>query len=609
MIFPMHNLNYDWGNYVSSNFHTYFLLQPGISPKDFSNEFDEYNDKYAFPFAKKYMNIESRAAFTKAGNRLEYSLMPIRDIHLYSKLSQEMRPTGTIEYVYIFSAIALFILIIACVNFMNLTTAHSANRAKEVGIRKVLGTERKNLISQFLIESTLMVFLSVLLAVLFTIFLLPYFNVISGKELKINVIFSYPFILLLLALPVIVGIAAGSYPSFFLSRFMPSEIIKGKLSTGSKSGKLRNALVVFQFTASIVLISGTLIVYNQLNFIQNKNLGYQKNQLLIINRTYSLNNVEAFKNEILNIPGVSSATISGFLPIPSNRNFTGFFTDASMGSDKGLTMQKWRIDYDYLNTIGIELKTGRNFSRDYRTDTASVILNEKAIKQLGFTNPIGKTVYILDQNGINGYNIIGVVKDFHFESMRQDIGGLCFVLGLNVDNITLKINAANTSTILQKIENLWKDNTIGLQFSYKFMDESFNQVYSAEQRIGQISFSFSLVAIVIACLGLLGLATFLAEQKTKEIGIRKILGASVPSLLFMMLKEFIKWILIANLIALPISYYFMNKWLQDYAYRIDISWWIFILTACFSIIIAITTVSYQAVKAALSNPVNSLRYE
>ena len=609
MIFPMNSLDYDWGNYVSSNFYTHFLLQPGINPKDFSKKFDEYNDKYAFPFAKKYMNIESRAAFTKAGNRLEHSLMPIKDIHLYSKLSQEMTPTGTIEYVYIFSAIALFILVIACVNFMNLTTARSANRAREVGIRKVLGTIKINLISQFLLESIVMTFISVVLAVLFSIILIPYFNSISAKELQISTMFSWQFLLILLTLPFAIGLIAGSYPAFFLSKFMPAEIIKGQLSKGSKSGKLRSALVVFQFVTSIVLISGTIVIYNQLNFIQSKNLGYQKDQLLIINGTYSLNNIEAFKNEIMNTPGVSSATISGFLPVPSNRNFNGFFKDASMGADKGLTIQSWVIDYDYLNTLGIRIKEGRNFSKDFGTDTASIILNETAVKQFGFKNPIGENVYELGNGRLKKYSVIGIVKDFHYESLRQEIGGVCLRLGSNFGNITFKINPANTTAILSKVENLWKDMTSGKPFSYTFLDESFNQVYKAEQRIGQISFSFSFIAIIIACLGLFGLATFLAEQKTKEIGIRKVLGASIPSLLFMLLKEFLKWILIANLIAWPLSYYFMDKWLQDYAFRIDISWWIFVITGFMSVFIAIATVSFQAIKAAVTNPLNSLRYE
>ncbi len=609
MIFPMQNLSYKWGNFVSSNMRTYLLLKPGTDYKEFEKKFFEYNDRYVFPFAQKYMNIESKEAFLKAGNRVENKLMPIKNIHLYSKQIQELTPTGTIEYVYIFSAIALFILIIACVNFMNLTTARYANRAREVGIRKVLGTERKNLISQFLLESILMSCVSVLLSVLFIVILLPYFNDISAKELKINEMFSLPFLFLLLALPVIIGLTAGGYPSFFLSKFMPAEIIKGKLSSGTKSGNLRSALVVFQFAASVVLISATIVVYNQLNYIQSKNLGYQRDQLLIINGTYSLKNVNAFRNEMLNVPGVTAATISGYLPVPSNRSFDGFFKDAAMGADKGLTMQRWIIDYYYLNTLGIKLKEGRNFSPDFGTDSSSVILNETAVKQIGLINPLGKTVYTLRDGKLKSLNVIGVVKDFHFESLRQNIGALGFMLGLNVDNITLKINAANTSAIISKAENLWKKMTSGLPFSYRFMDESFNQVYKAEQRIGTITFLFALLAIIVAGLGLFGLATFLAEQRTKEIGIRKVLGASVFSVLYMLSKEFLKWVLIANAIAWPLAYYFMNRWLQDFAYRVNISWWIFVLAGGIALLIALLTVSFQAIKAAVANPIESLRYE
>jgi putative ABC transport system permease protein len=609
MIFPMHNLDYDWGNYVSSNMRTYFLLRPGVNYKEFESKFDEYNDKYAFPFAKKYMNIESKEAFKKAGNSIVHSLIPIKDIHLYSKRTQEFSPTGTIEYVYIFSAIAIFILIIACVNFMNLTTARSANRAREVGIRKVLGTQKKNLIAQFLLESVFMAYISTVFAIAFTFLLLPYFNEIAAKELDMKILLSPLFLLLLILLPVVVGIISGSYPALFLSRFMPAEIIKGKLSVGSKSGKLRSVLVVFQFVTSIVLIMGTIIVYKQIDFIQNKNLGYQKDQLLIINRAYLLNNIDAYKNEMLNTAGVSSATVTGFLPIPSSRNFTGFFKEASMGADKGMTMQRWAVDYDYIKTLRIKLIEGRNFSEQFGTDSSSAIINEAAVKQFGFTNPIGKKIYILGDGDVKGYNVIGIVKNFHYESMRQNIGGLCLVLGKNYERITLKINAANTSAVIAKAERLWKTMTNGLPFNYSFMDESFSNVYKAEQRVGKISFTFSLLAIVIACLGLFGLATFLAEQKTKEVGIRKVLGASIPSLLFMLLKEFLKWILIANLIAWPISYYFMNAWLQDYAYRVEISFWTFIISGGIALIVAIATVSFQAIKAATANPVDSLRYE
>ncbi len=616
-LFPMQNLNYNWGNLVSSNFHTYLVLKKGVNYKDFEKNFELFNEKYAYPYAQKHLHI-NKEEFLKAGNSIKYSLIPLTDIHLYSKRIQEISPTGTIQYVYIFSAVAAFILLIACINFMNLTTARSANRAREVGIRKVLGTERKNLIYQFLTESTLTALIAVILAVVIVYHVLSFFNNISGKELEISKLYSSSILFFLLSLPFIVGLIAGSYPSFFLSRFNPINIIKGKLAAGSKSGGLRSVLVVFQFATSIMLIAGTIIIYRQLNYIQNKNLGYQKDQVLIINDAYNLgNNVDAFKNEMLNIPGVTSATISGFLPIPSLRNFSAFYKEAAQVSESGLTMQCWKIDYDYLKTLGIKIIKGRNFSKVFGSDSTAIILNEAAVRQLSYSfsgemknNPINNPVYTWVANDrIVKYNIIGVVKNFHFESFHQDIGPLCFILARSTGLISFKVSAAKIPAIIREAETKWKKMASGMPFTYKFMDDSFNEVYKAERRVGIIALSFSTLAIIVACLGLFGLATFLAEQRTKEIGVRKVLGASVPAILLMLSKEFIKWIVIANIIAWPLAYYFMSKWLQEFAYRINISWWLFIIAGFVALIIALITISFQAIKAATANPVKSLRYE
>jgi putative ABC transport system permease protein len=563
------------------------------------------------------MHIKSQEEFEKAGNRVVHSLVPLTDIHLYSKRIQEMTPTGNIEYIYIFSAVALFILLIACINFMNLTTARSANRAREVGIRKVLGTERKNLIYQFLTESTLTAIIAVILGIIIVYHVLSLFNNLSGKELAVNNLYSSPILFFFIFSPFIIGFLAGGYPAFFLSRFNPVQIIKGKLSIGSKSGGLRSVLVVFQFATSIILIAGTIIIYKQLNYVQNKNLGYQKDQLLIINDAYTLgNNVDAFKNEMLKTNGVISGTLSGFLPIPSERNFNAYFREASMITESGFTMQRWAIDYDYLKTMGIKLIKGRNFLPGFGSDSSSIILNETAVKQLGYSlsagqtdDPINKNVYTMNRGGLIKYNIIGVVRDFHFESFHQNIGPLCFVLGRSTGLATFKVKAAQIPNILKQAETEWKKMAPSLPFSYKFLDDSFNEVYKADRRVGTIILSFSILAIIIACLGLFGLATFLAEQRTKEIGVRKVLGASIPSILLMLSKEFIKWIIIANIIAWPVAYYFMNRWLQDFAYRINISWWLFLIAGCAALIIALITISFQAIKAATANPVESLRYE
>ncbi len=610
-LFPMSNLKYDWGNFVSSNFHTYLLLKEGTDYKKFEKNFSEYTGRYEFPYAKKHLQIQSREEFEKAGNKLEHSLIPLTDIHLYSKRQQELSSSGNVAYVYILSAVALFILLIACVNFMNLTTAGSANRAREVGIRKVLGTERRSIIFQFLAESVLMALISVAISVVIVSDALPLFNDLIGKNLDARILSSAPVLLTLILLPFIVGIIAGSYPAFYLSRFMPGEILKGKLIRGSKSGGMRSALVIFQFTASIVLITGTIIIYRQLNFIQNKNLGYQKDQILIINDAYMLGrNADAYKYEMTKVPGVISGTMSAFLPIPSERNFSAFYTQAATVSEGGLTMQRWKIDRDYLKTLGIKLIEGRNFSRDFISDSASIIINQTAVKQLGYNNPVDKILYTWVGGGrVKQYKIIGVVKDFNFESLHQDIGPLCFVLERSSGLISFKVKAAQIPFILNQAEKKWKSIGAGMPFSYRFMDDSFNQIYKNEKRIGLIAFSFSVLAILIACLGLFGLATFLIEQKTKEIGIRKVLGAPVHSIIFMISKEFFKWIVIANIIAIPVAYYFMNNWLKDFAYRINISWWIFLFAGGIALMIALVTIIFKALKAAAANPVKSLRYE
>ncbi|RJP66957.1 MAG: ABC transporter permease [Ignavibacteriales bacterium] len=609
-LLSMKDLQYDWGNLVSSNFHTYLLLKEGTDYRAFDKKLVEFNNKYTFPYAKKFLQVNSREEFEKAGNRIDNSLIPITKIHLYSKRVQELSPTGSIQYVYIYAAIAIFILLIACVNFMNLTTARSANRAREVGIRKVLGTERKNLISQFLSESTLMACLAVLIALVLVFLTLPAFGKLSGKQLYYSKIFSlqiFPFIILM---PLIIGFIAGSYPAFYLSKFNPAFIIKGSSLTGKKGEGLRSALVVFQFATSITLIISTIIIYKQLNYIQSTNLGYQRDQILIVNDTYALHNIETFKNELLKVPGVAAGTISEFLPVPSARNFTAFYKDAASVSKSGLTMQRWKIDYDYLETFGMKIVEGRNFSPDFGSDSSSIILNETAVKRMKYSSPLNAEMYTWEEGGkIAKYKIIGVVKDFHFESFHQDIGALCLTLGKSYGNVSFKLSAAAIPEFLSKAKSLWKDLAQTMPFSYRFMDESFNEVYRAEQNTGVTVLIFSVLSIFVACLGLFGLAAFLAEKKTKEIGVRKVLGASVPSLLYMLSKEFMKWIILANLIAWPAAFYFMREWLSDFAYRINFPYWIFLVSALIAILIGLITVGSQVIKSALANPAKSLKYE
>ncbi len=614
LIFSMKNVQYQWGNFLSNNFYTYLLLKKGTDYKAFEKNFSTVLQKYIVPQAKQFMQISSMDEFEKAGNKLAYSLMPLTKIHLHSDRSFELTPSGNVQIVYIFSAVAVFVLLIACINFMNLTTARSANRAKEVGIRKVLGTERKDLISQFLTESTLMAVISLLIAAGIAYLALPLFNNIAAKSIKMSDLFSSSLLPFLLLLPLIVGLIAGSYPALYLSGFKPIQVLKGKLNITGKSGGFRNALVVFQFGISIMIIIGTIVIYQQLNYIQNKNLGFNKDQVLVINGTYGLGkNVDAFKNEMLQQPGVVSGTMSGFLPVDnSSRNDNTFSKEAVLDSKSGIDMQVWTIDCDYIKTMGMQMAKGRNFSPDFPTDSSAVIINDATQKLLGYENAVGQKLYQPNDNSgepPTALDIIGVVKDFNYESLKKNIGPLCFRLGRSNGLASFKVNASDIPGILKQAESKWKAMAPAMPFSYRFLDESFDDMYRAEQRTGKLALIFSVLAILIACLGLFGLATFIAEQRTKEIGVRKVLGASVNGIIRLLSKDFLRLVLIAFIISVPISWWAMHRWLQDFAYRIQIGWFVFVIAGILSLLIALLTISVQAIKAAIANPVKSLRTE
>lgn len=611
-IFSMDNVDYRWNSYLSHNFFTYLLLRPGADYRALEAKFPQYIEKYVIPEAAQVMEVKTTADFEKAGNKLVYSLIPLEKIHLYANRQFDLSPPGNAQYVYIFSAVALFILLIACINFMNLATARSANRAKEVGIRKVLGTGKRQLIAQFLSESTFMSVLALAIAVLIAALVLPLFNEMASKSLTIHTIFEGKYLPILIALPLIVGLVAGSYPAFFLSAFQPIQVLKGKLNMGSKSGSLRSVLVVVQFSISIVLMISTIVVFRQLNYIQTKNLGFNKDQVLIINDVYALNqNADAFKNEVLQIAGVRSGTFSGYLPVSSSwRNDNTFFTSPVPDVKSGFNMQIWRIDEDYFKTLGLEIEKGRSFSRDFPSDSTAMIINETTAKIMGHPDPVGKKIYTFnDRREVISFNIIGVVKNFHFETLRSNIGPLCFRLGRSMGLASFKVEAGKVPEILKQVEAKWKAMAPGMPFSHRFLDESFDEMYRVEQRVSNIALTFAILAIIVACLGLFGLASFIAEQRTKEIGIRKVLGLSMEGIVKLLSKDFIKLVLIAFIIASPLAWYFMNSWLEDFAYRVDITWWVFMLAGVLALMIALLTVSFQAVKAALTNPVNSLRAE
>lgn len=611
-LFSMANVNYDWGDFTSHNFHTYILLQKGVGSEEVEEKFAEYIDNYVLPDAQQVMDINSMEEFEKAGNRLEYSLIPLTKIHLHSNRGIEFSAGGDIQNVYIFSFVAIFILIIACVNFMNLTTARSAGRAREVGVRKVLGTEKKNLILQFLTESIATVTFAFLISLGLVYLVLPLFNSIAAKSVSAADLFTPVVLPFLLVLPLAVGALSGSYPAFFLSGFQPILVLKGVLSTKGSNKSLRSALVVFQFCISIILIVVTIVVYQQLQYIQTKNLGFNKEEVLIINGTYVLGDYkEAYKNEMLKLSGVQSGSYSSFLPVTSSsRSDQTFSTEAVMNSDNTLNMQRWRIDYDYINTMGMEITAGRNFSRDFGTDSMNVIINESAAGVLGYEDPIGQKLYGLENSERPvSFTIIGVVKDFHFESLKKNISPLCFFLRNSDYLLSFRIKTSDIPFIVKQAEDKWNEMAPGKPFSYRFLDDSFDDMYRSEQRIGSLAVLFSILAIFIVCLGLFGLTTYMAEQRIKEIGVRKVLGSSVTGIVKVFSADFIKLVLIALGIAVPLSWYFMHQWLQDFAYRVSIEWWVFAAAGILAVAIAMITVSFQAIKAATADPAKSLRTE
>jgi len=585
-----------WG-YAS--LHNYVLLKPGTDIKNLEAEITKLQIKNSF----------SPIAWTTGGNYLRAELKPLLDIHLRSTSLYELNKGGSIQYVYIFSLIAIFILLIACVNFMNLSTARSSNRAKEVGVRKVLGSARKYLIFQFLTESILITLVSTIIAVVIVMLLMPLFNQMAAKHLSITANSLSWLLPSLLVIVLVIGLLAGSYPAFFLSGFQPIEVLKGKLAAGFKGGFLRSFLVVFQFSISIFLIIGTMVIYNQLNYIHNKNLGFNRNQMLVIKNTDILGKqAKILKQEIKQMPGVANATMSIYLPTSEDRNVTGLFPELPIDIKHDVLSEFWPVDDDYMNTLGIKLIQGRNFSSQIASDTAAMIVNEAFVRKLGQKDPLNKTLY-RDSYGIQPYHIIGVMKDFNFSSLRDEIKPVALYYSEDRGSITASVKTANLSALMSQIEDRWKNLSPNQQFSYSFMDQDFDATYRSEQRVGTLFISFSTLAILIACLGLFGLAAYAAEQRNKEIGIRKVLGASVSGIVSMLSMNFIKLVFISILIASPLAWYIMNKWLQDFAYRTAVHWWIVALAGMVAVLIAFVTISFQSIRAALANPVKSLRSE
>ncbi|MEL7148529.1 MAG: FtsX-like permease family protein, partial [Bacteroidota bacterium] len=490
----------------------------------------------------------------------------------------------------------------------------SANRAKEVGVRKVMGVYRTQLISQFLAEAILISLVSAVIAYIITFLALPSFNDLAGKELQYTQLLDGWFLSFIFAIILLVGILAGSYPAFYLSMFKPVEVLKGVIRTGMKSGPIRSALVVFQFAISIMMIIGTSIVFDQLSYIQDKKLGYEKDQVVVVDDAWILREkANLFKNEASRNAGIINSSITSFSPTGWGGNSDLYFKNPSAAADESLVTNEAVVDHDFLSTMQMEMSSGRFFSKDFPTDSTTIVINETAARKFGLTNPVGQSLYCYegnnDQPEVVAYKIIGVVKDFHFQSLRTDIAPLLMHLGQSTGYAIFKIQNNEIDATIDHLESTWQRFVQGQPFEYHFMDQQFDTLYDQENKVGKIFTVFALLAIVIACLGLFGLAAFTAEQKNKEIGIRKTLGATVPNIVNMLSKNFIKLVAISYLIAAPVAYYGMSYWLEDFAYRTNMKPMTFLISGALAIGIAWITISVQSWKAARSNPAMSLRSE
>jgi len=592
-------------NFGNNSFFTYLLLPPNYPASRIESGFPHLIDEN---MASEYKGVSGKPSqYTKL------SLQPLKSIHLYSHLDGEIEPNGDISRVYIFSAIALLILLIAGINYMNLSTARSSLRAREIGVRKVIGAQRSQLIVQFLSESVLLTLLAMSVAVVLTLIFIPSLRLLSGQQLSLTGILQGKVLIGLLVLPFIVGILSGIYPALFLSAFQPVIVLKGLFAAASNKINFRKILVVVQFSISIILIIGTVIVFQQLRFIQDTPLGFDKDQVATM--TYVFNNesqYNSFRNELLQTPSIKDVARSS--RIPSGRLLDGMGARVLVGDSMVPTTESIKMlttDYDFFNTYGIEFATGRAFSREFGTDTSSYILNEAAVKMLGWTaeNAIGKEIIYGGTKGL----VIGIAKDFHFESMHQRIVPLIFLHPPPTQPyygfISVKMNTSNLSASIAQLENIWKKYLPEVPIDNTFLDDRINKLYAADQQQRTIFTIFSCIAIFIACLGLLGLSAFTISQRVKEIGIRKVLGASLNNIVTLLSKDFLMLVIIAALIALPVGWWAMNHWLNEFAYRISIQWWVFVAAMIIAVLVAFATISIQAVRAAMVNPVKNLRTE
>jgi putative ABC transport system permease protein len=554
---------------------------------------------------KKLENIVSKYDETVKSKK-NYELQPVTDIYLNREQVEDIQSHGDIQFIWVLSAIAVCILILACINFINLFLALSGNRAKEVGFRKAIGAKRNSIAFQFISESILYSFFSVLVGVVVAWTFLPYFNNLSSRSLTMPWK-EWWFFPLIFSISVIIGTIAGFYPSLSLSRIEPTKALKGKINQPKKLFGIFSSLVVFQFAASIMLVICSTIVYRQMDFIINKKVGFDKEQVLVLKSTNTLGtNISPFKNELLTIPSVQSVSISSFLPIEKTKRNSDSFWDEQKGRDTSVVAQIWTVDSDYIKTLGMNIIEGREFSKQLTTDKRAAIINQTMAKDLNLKSPLG--AQIVNSEG-NRWEIVGVVEDFNFESLKTSISPLFMVLGNSSEIMAIKVKTTDIQTTLNSIEQKWTEFSPNQAIRYSFLDQEFALMYNDTEKMGSILLNFTFLAILIACLGLFALSQFTIKKRTKEIGIRKINGAKISEILTMLNKDFVKWVLIAFIIACPIAYYSMNKWLGNFAYKTTLSWWIYALAGVLAMGIALLTVSWQSWRAATRNPVETLRYE
>lgn len=603
------NAEDSWG---STNTYNYFLLREGTDLKRVSEKITAIFVQNFTPILMEAFNT-TWEEYEKGGNYARVELFPVRDIHLYGDLDDELGTNGDVKYVYIFGIIGLFILTLACINFMNLATARAAIRAKEVGVRKAVGAFRSDLTKQFLSESILMALVAMVLSLGTVWLLLPYFNHLSNKVLTVSAFLNPGFLLMAVALAGLIGVAAGSYPAFVLSAFKPEKVLKGSgagaLVSNSGSGHLRSGLVVFQFFTTAVLLIGSLVVYQQLAFIKDKKLGFKKENVLVLNNAYLLGNqLETFKEKMLQNTVVQHASICNSLPAISITNASVAYKGRTVTQENSILINNWWADHDYLKTMQMDIAAGRDFSKAMASDSTAVIVNETLAKSFGYPQKsvIGEEISL---NEDRSYQIVGVVKDFNFSSLRNHVEPLAIYQGGYISYLAIRFETDKVDALVKNLRSTWEEMAPGKPFDYVFLDQRFNNLYTSESRTEKVVGVFAFLAIFIACLGLFGLATFMTEQRRKEIGVRKVLGASVAGITGLLAKDFLKLVLLSVLLATPLAWYGMNQWLANFAYRIEIHWTVFLLVGAAAMTIAFLTVGFQSVKAALVNPVRSLRSE